>query len=561
MLNSFSLNAKLTIVTLIGVVVLAFALITPAATQVQSILNAFLIEQQQVKMSVVFNYFKTLTDQGFNLRNGELYLGDRLINSNDSLATDLQRLADVDVTIYAGSQAVITTAEVTDTYSGTLYPVMGGEIARRVLDPQVGGGRPFYGTVNVFGQDQSVAVEPLRNAAGIVIGAVMITVPYQALEQTGHSVVINILVIGLLVTIVIAYLAYYVIRRLLAPLNDLRDVMDSLAMGQIPESVPHLDRQDEFGAMAQTMAGFQQAQADREYLQRQREQDQTEIKQRSEQILQLADEYDSRARNVLLGVSDASTELQATADTMAQSALRSHEQINAVAEAANAAASNVQTVAAAAEELSSSISEITRQVNQATSITKQAVHEAERNSGTIESLRTAVTKIGEVAALISAIAEQTNLLALNATIEAARAGEAGKGFAVVASEVKSLAGQTAQATEEITTQITAIQDATLNAVQANEKITGIISQIDDIATGIAAAVEEQGASTVEIARSAHEASRSTTDVTNHVNGVTQGINETSESASDLNSAASRLAIDAEGLKAETEAFLHELRNS
>ena len=135
----------------------------------------------------------------------------------------------------------------------------------------------------------------------------------------------------------------------------------------------------------------------------------------------------------------------------------------------------------------------------------------------------------------------------------------GKVFAVVASEVKSLAGQTAQATEEITTQITAIQEATLNAVKANEKIAQIITQIDDIATGIAAAVEEQGASTVEIARSAHEASSSTTDVTNHVDGVIQGINETSQSANDLNSAASRLAIDAEGLKAETEAFLHELR--
>ncbi len=558
MIKSLSLSARLTLFSLACLIALSAALISPAALQVRFILDSNATDRQTSHMAIVFNYFRAVSEEPFQIINDELYRGNVLVDQE--LIAPLNRLlGDVDVSIYKGSELTLTTATLPPGYQDDFTPRLVGEFGQTVLDSAVGRGNPIYRQAYAFGGEQFIGIEPLRNEQGNPIGAVMITTPYAALGEAGDQIILNIIVIGMMVTVIIAFLAYYFTQRLMTPLGDLREVMDRLSLGEVADEIPHMERQDELGAMARTVAGFQQAQRDREMLQQQREQDQEDTKQRSEQIVALADEFDTRARHVLLGVSDASTELQATADTMAQSAKRSHEQINSVAESANAAASNVQTVAAAAEELSSSISEITRQVTQATTITKQAVAESEANSVTIESLRTAVTKIGEVAALISAIAEQTNLLALNATIEAARAGEAGKGFAVVASEVKSLAGQTAQATEEITTQITAIQDATRNAVKANEKIAQIITQIDDIATGIAAAVEEQGASTVEIARSAHEASSSTTDVTSHVDGVIQGINENSTSANDLNSAASRLAIDAEGLKAETEAFLHQLR--
>ncbi len=558
MIKSLSLSARITLFTMVCLIALSAALIAPAALQVRFILENNAVDRQASYMAVIFNYFNTISTEPFDLNNGILQRGPITVDA-DMLESIGMLVNEVEITIYQGSEIYLTTVRVPAGLSDNFYPRLVGEYGQTVLDPAIGGGKPIYTQAIAFSERQFIGIEPIRDASGIPIGAIMISTPYSAYGEAGDQIINNIIVIGLLVTVLIAFLSSYIIKRLLDPLADLRQVMDQLAFGQITENIPHMELQDEIGAMARTLAGFHEAQRGRELLQQQREQDQQEVRQRSDQIVALADEFDGRARHVLLGVSDASTELQATADTMAQSASRSHEQIISVAESANAAASNVQTVAAAAEELSSSISEITRQVSQATTITKQAVAESEANSVTIESLRTAVTKIGEVAALISAIAEQTNLLALNATMEAARAGEAGKGFAVVASEVKSLAGQTAQATEEITTQISAIQEATQNAVKANEKIAQIITQIDDIATGIAAAVEEQGASTIEIARSAHEASSSTTDVTSHVDGVIQGINETSQSANDLNSAASRLAIDAEGLKAETEAFLHELR--
>ncbi|MEO0394086.1 MAG: methyl-accepting chemotaxis protein [Pseudomonadota bacterium] len=560
MIKSLSLSARLTLFSLACLVALAAALISPAAVQVNRILEANAEDYIKRSQSIIFNYMTNISRDAFEVRNNELFLGDTRID--DDFLRPLDRLlSNVTITFYRGADLLVTSAEIDARPQDQFFPRLVGKYGQTVLDPSVGKGTPVYTTADVFGSLQHIGIEPVRNSEGRPVGAVMVTTPYAALGEIGDEIILQIIVIGIMVTIIIAFLASYFTQRLMTPLGDLREVMDKLSLGETAEEIPHLERQDELGAMARTVAGFHEAQRDRELLQQQREQDQEDVKRKSDKIVGLADEFDTRARHVLLGVSDASTELQATADTMAQSAKRSHNQINSVAESANAAASNVQTVAAAAEELSSSISEITRQVTQATTITKQAVAESESNSVTIESLRSAVTKIGEVAALISAIAEQTNLLALNATIEAARAGEAGKGFAVVASEVKSLAGQTAQATEEITTQITAIQEATRNAVKANEKIAQIITQIDDIATGIAAAVEEQGASTVEIARSAHEASSSTKDVTNHVNGVIEGIDETSSSASDLNNAASRLAIDAEGLKAETEAFLHELRDN
>ena len=168
-------------------------------------------------------------------------------------------------------------------------------------------------------------------------------------------------------------------------------------------------------------------------------------------------------------------------------------------------------------------------------------------------------KIEDVVAIINGIAGQTNLLALNATIEAARAGDAGKGFAVVASEVKALAGQTGKATEQIGAQIQAIQSATKEAVEAIKAIGGTINEINDISTSIAAAMEEQGATTGEMTRNTQQAAQGTLEVSSTIGGVSQGANATGEAATQVLSAAAELGRKAETLRAEVGGFLTKIR--
>ena len=192
-------------------------------------------------------------------------------------------------------------------------------------------------------------------------------------------------------------------------------------------------------------------------------------------------------------------------------------------------------------------------------IAQAAVGDAEKTNQTVQGLAQAAQRIGDVLKLISDIAAQTNLLALNATIEAARAGEAGKGFAVVAAEVKNLANQTAKATEEIGLQIGAIQGATKESVEAIQSIGRTIGEVNEIATTIASAVEEQSAATQEIARNVQEAARGTTEVSSNVGGVTQASRETGSAATQVLGAAGELAKLSETLRLEVDQFLTSVR--
>ncbi|PIW29423.1 MAG: chemotaxis protein [Rhodospirillales bacterium CG15_BIG_FIL_POST_REV_8_21_14_020_66_15] len=231
--------------------------------------------------------------------------------------------------------------------------------------------------------------------------------------------------------------------------------------------------------------------------------------------------------NVVAGLSSASQQLQGAAETMA----------------ANAEETNVQanTVAAATEQLSASITEISGQVTRVADITRDAVSQANRSNEMVASLAENAERIGQVVGLINDIAAQTNLLALNATIEAARAGEAGKGFAVVASEVKNLANQTARATGDISAQVTGIQAATKEAVDAIRGIGATVTELSEIASGIAAAVEEQAASTQEVA--------------SNTTGVSAAAAEAGRVAADIQSAVGLLNGQAGHLSTEVENFV------
>ena len=223
----------------------------------------------------------------------------------------------------------------------------------------------------------------------------------------------------------------------------------------------------------------------------------------------LATEFESKVGHIVEAVAVAAREMQGMSSSISNSSGEAARQTAAAAAASTQASLNVGTVASAAEELTASISEIAQQATRSAAVTGKAADEARRTNAVVEGLAAGTQKIGEVVTLIQSIASQTNLLALNATIEAARAGEHGRGFAVVASEVKALANQTAQATEEISSQIQSIQAATSEAVGAIQGIGGTIAEINEISGAIATAVEQQGSATREISGNVQQAANGT----------------------------------------------------
>jgi methyl-accepting chemotaxis protein len=275
--------------------------------------------------------------------------------------------------------------------------------------------------------------------------------------------------------------------------------------------------------------------------------------------VELANKFETDVGAVVASVSSAADSMRGVAEAMERSAAETGARAGSVSAASDQAAANVQTVAASAEELAASVQEIARQVSESATIAAQAESEARATDAQMAHLSEAAQKIGDVVRLIGDIAGQTNLLALNATIEAARAGEAGKGFAVVAGEVKSLAGQTAKATEEIAAQIGAMQGATGQAVGAIRSIGGTITRLNEIAAGIAAAVEQQGKATAEIARSVQQASAGTSEVNANMGAVSSAVEQAGQQAAQVLNSARQLSGESARLKGEVEGFLTALR--
>ena len=373
-------------------------------------------------------------------------------------------------------------------------------------------------------------------------------------------------------------------RRMSGTMEALTAAMDPLSRGDYAAAIPACDRPDEIGDIAraidklklagieaQRLAAEQTAteeqrlseerkrQAERE---RQLETEKREMEAkaaREQEMSALASDFDRRMSATLSGVANEATQLHATAQSMSEIADSTAREADSVAHAATEASENVNNVAAANEELSRSIAEVAQQTARSLEVAQAAVDRAKATDETFQTLAGKANAIGEVVAMISDIAEQTNLLALNATIEAARAGEAGKGFAVVASEVKALASQTAKATEQISTQIGEVQSSTGIAVEAIQEIDGFIEKLNETMTSIAQAVEEHRAVTDDISRNMDAAASGTARVSEIVSTTRESSASTGQAAEEVLRATGELSTQAEALRREVEDFLGKLK--
>ncbi|WP_439594902.1 methyl-accepting chemotaxis protein [Falsiroseomonas sp.] len=382
----------------------------------------------------------------------------------------------------------------------------------------------------------------------------------RAMQAEGRQTALTVLggIALLLLAVALGVLAF-VQRSVVRPITELEAAMGRIRDGDDTTAVQGADRHDEVGRMAASLLRLRDGlAAGRKAREAQEEAAQAQV-ERARRIDALVRGFEAEAAEVLGAVSAAATELDATAGEMGRTAEQGASQATTVAAAAEEASANVQTVAASTEEMASSIAEVARQVAESARVANQAAEEARATDQAVSSLAAGAQKIGDVVRLIGDIASQTNLLALNATIEAARAGEAGKGFAVVASEVKTLAAQTAKATEEIGGQIGQMQAETQAAVSAIQSIARTVQSLNGIAAQVAAAAEEQAATTQEIGRSVAEAANGTQNASRNASGLADGAERTNQAANDVRAASGVLSRQAEGLRSQVDKFLAGIR--
>ena len=362
-----------------------------------------------------------------------------------------------------------------------------------------------------------------------------------------------------LVSLGMAILSYLIVNRaIVQPLNNVAESVNDMTAGHLTHSVP-VQNDDEIGLVARGLEAFRLGMIEAEAMRKKSVEQEKQIVDRAERLAIINQEFDEDITVVLSSVSDAVGQMNMSARSVATASDQSKSQAQVIRTKADDSDRNMQTIGAATNELSSSVSEIGQQINNATAVSRNAVANAQSAQTQVTDLVASAQKIGEVINLISDIAEQTNLLALNATIEAARAGEAGKGFAVVASEVKTLATQTANATQEIGQQIDEMQSVTNLTVSEIEKISSTIGGVDDVITAIAGAMEEQSATIQEINRSIQFATDGAKEINETADQVNSAANDTGDCAQVLLGASQDLSGNADELREKISGFLTRIR--
>lgn len=366
---------------------------------------------------------------------------------------------------------------------------------------------------------------------------------------------------ALIVAIIVLVILGTVIGRMIAkPIQSLTHVMTDLANNDLTVKVPNADRSDEVGEMAKALDVFKNSLIKSIELQDQQKSQQKMELDRAENLSEIVKTFEGKITEIVDLFTATSGTTKNAAQSLDGSVLESEKTSQIVDQASNKAMNSVETVAAAVQEMTASIQEISGQVNKTQEVISGAVDKSNYANSETEKLKVSSEQIGEIVSLIQDIAEQTNLLALNATIEAARAGEAGKGFAVVASEVKNLASQTAKATEDISNKVSDIQDISLSVNDAIENIIVSISEVHNYSSSVAAAIEEQSHVTADISSNMQTTASSVGEISENMASVVGAIGNVKTVASNVSNTSQDLETRTQELSEEVSRFCSSVNN-
>lgn len=464
---------------------------------------------------------------------------------------------------------------------------MASEKLRRIQDDIA----EFRSQISAFDPDQRAATRGIRQAeTALSTGGAVFDTGLEVAASLGRdadtmsesatdliwtllSIWVGLIVILTVLTLIAER---YLNRNVSGTLTELTTQMSKLASGDKDIAIPGKTRKDEIGEIARAMEVFHRAGLRLERLSRERaERSRAELEEqarrqieigeaqleRDRMVRNVADQFERTVGEVVSGVAAASSQLQATSKTMAATAEKASHRTGEVAQSMGEANRGATAAAAASDEFALSIGEISRQAASSAELARQATETAHKADATISTLSDSAGQVGQIVELIQTIAQRTNLLALNASIEAARGGEAGRGFAVVASEVKELAMQTSRATEQISDQIQNMQNSTDASVDALRTIGKQVEQLETTAVAIASAVDQQSVAGRDLAHSIDLAARETERVSDHMDDVSGLSLSTGSAASQVLESATDLERQSSILKAQVDKFLSRVRTS
>jgi methyl-accepting chemotaxis protein len=482
----------------------------------------------------------------------------------DTLLSDLQEMIKQVDLPYGGFAVLTSNAGKVVAYSGG-DKVLSQDL--QTIDPglaeltkQIAAGESILRNIVINGADYFAVFVPIQVGKTTTPWSLGVVMPMSGVLSQANGLKISGLLIGIGCLVFAALIAWAIGAGLARPLVGMTQIMNRLAAGDTEMDVPNRDLKNELGRMAGAIEVFKVNAIEKRDLEdkQRRMAEQAELEQMAARR-RVADTFESGVGGVIANVSDTARAMTDSAAELADAAKQNATVSGAAAHAAGNVGTNVETVAAAVEQLAASVREISGQVQNAMQVSETAAQRAQSTVDMVTGLVQSASKIGAVVTLITDIASQTNLLALNATIEAARAGDAGKGFAVVAGEVKNLANQTANATDEISQQVTAIQKATEQAAHEIGEISGTIQNISHISSSIAAAVEEQDAATSEISRAIGEAANGTRSLRGNVEQAAALASQTGQVSSEMTEAVDRVQNQLGRLQSEVDQFLRQVR--